>query len=124
MIYFNSLECDKPLGMQSGAIKDKQISASSEYNANFGAKYARLNIVRGGGSWAAKTKDARQWLQIDLGNTNFIISRVATQGRATASQWVKKYRLQYSNNGRRFQYYKAGRRAKVKCIKSTKTVRF
>jgi len=34
------------------------------------------------------------------------VTRVATQGRNAAySQWVTKYKLQYSDDGVNFQYY-------------------
>ena len=56
-------------------------------------------------------KDADQWLQIDLfslGNKYTRITGVATQGRRNEryQQWVSKYKLQYSNDGVNFRYYK------------------
>lgn len=96
--------------MESGAISDKQIHASSEWNVNHAAIYARLHLLATPGkvgAWSAAMVDANQWLQVDLGSQNSTITRVATQGRNdTHNQWVTKYKLQYSNEGINFQYYK------------------
>ena len=102
--------------METGAISDAQISASSEYNANYAAKQGRLHFlaVPGiAGSWSAKTNNVNQWLQIDLGNQHTKVTRVATQGRNDYSQWVTKYKLQYSDDGLNFQYYQENGAIKV-----------
>ena len=102
--------------METGAISDAQISASSEYNANYAAKQGRLHFlaVPGiAGSWSAKTNNVNQWLQIDLGNQHTKVTRVATQGRNDYSQWVTKYKLQYSDDGVNFQYYRENGAIKV-----------
>jgi len=115
LIAFTLSACDKPLGMENGAIKDGQISASSEYtSSNHGAKYARLNKNIASGAWAAKTKDQNQWLQVAFDNPMKVIA-VATQGRNSIyAQWVSKYKLQYSDDGKSFQYYKEEGKDKVK----------
>ena len=102
-------ECQQSLGMENGAIPDGHVSASSQWNANHAARQGRLNFqaVPGkAGSWSARRNDANQWLQIDLGNQFTRITRVATQGRNGYSQWVTKYKLQYSNDGVNFQHYR------------------
>ena len=101
--------------MESGAISGSQISASSEFNANHAANQGRLNFQETAlksGSWSAATNDVNQWLQIDLGS-QAEVTRIATQGRnynpqwpGPHSQWVTKYKVQYSNDGVNFQYYK------------------
>ena len=104
-IYFiKSLECQGALGFQNGAIIDAKISASSQLDANYSAIHARLH--RDAGSWSAGSNDVNQWLQVDLGSQYTKVTRVATQGRNDAAQWVTKYKLQYSNHGVNFQYYK------------------
>ena len=90
--------------MESGAISDDQLTASSEYH-NFEAKIGRLHKNK---AWAAASgsNDVHQWLQIDLGveyATN--VTKVATQGSSTHDEWVKEYKLDYSDNGTNFQYY-------------------
>ena len=79
--------------------------------------YRRLNFQetsKKSGSWSARTNDANQWLQIDLGNQLTKVTRLASQGRnynpswpyGAHSQWVTKYKVQYSNDGSNFQNYK------------------
>ena len=119
-------ECQTSLGMENGAIPDGHVSASSQWNANHAARQGRLNFqaVPGkAGSWSARRNDANQWLQIDLGNQFTRITLVATQGRNGYSQWVTKYKLQYSNDGVNFQYYREQGQiqSKVKTLHSPNT---
>ena len=116
------------MGMESGKILDKQITASSEWNAHHAAHQGRLNfqevVERGGarksGSWSARTNDKNQWLQVDLLREESVVTSVATQGRNRNSlwgghnQWVQSYKLQYSNNGVDFEYYKDARQNSAK----------
>ncbi|XP_030848296.1 lactadherin isoform X2 [Strongylocentrotus purpuratus] len=84
-----------PLGLESGAIPDSSLTASSEYDANHGPFRGRLNIAKVGaltGGWSAKTNDLNQWIQVDLLATYSII-RVATQGREDYSQWVTSFKI-------------------------------
>lgn len=98
--------------MESGEISDLQIKASSEFDSTYAAIYGRLHRVetpgRDRGAWSSATLGANQWLQVDLGNHgNSTITRVATQGRNfVLNRWVTKYKLQYSNDGINFQYYR------------------
>ncbi|XP_074626499.1 EGF-like repeat and discoidin I-like domain-containing protein 3 isoform X1 [Acropora palmata] len=112
-------ECQDALGMENGGVLDEQITASSELNDNSAAYQGRLNAYESAqGStvksraWVAGTSDQSQWLQVDLYDEESLISRVATQGRnqdvswvLANSQWVERYKLQYSNDGRDFEYY-------------------
>ena len=94
--------------MESGAILDSQISASSEWNTNLPAQQARLHFVKTDhGAWSARSNDIHQWLQVDLLNTTRV-SGVATQGRNGYSynQWVTKYKLKYSEGGQAFKFYR------------------
>ena len=105
--------------MENRGILDEQITASSELNGNSAAYEGRLNVNESAqgsniksGAWVAGTSDQSQWLQVDLYDEESLISRVATQGRnqddswdLANSQWVKRYKLQYSNDGRDFEYY-------------------
>lgn len=100
--------CHSPLGMESRAISDAQISASSQWDANHAAIQGRLNFQAGGGKqggWSAKTNNQNQWLQADLGKVRKV-THLATQGRNGNSQWVKSYKVEFSNNGSTFQFYK------------------
>ena len=94
--------------MENGAISNRQITASSQLDANHAATQGRLNFkatANKAGSWSAGSNDFSQWLQVDLGSQHTKVTRVATQGRDDSPQWVTKYKLQYSNDGRKFQYY-------------------
>ena len=98
-----------PLGMENGAISDAQISASSQLDDNNGPHRARLNRKQEEnkkGAWSSLNNDIYQWLQVDL-RTYTTVTRIATQGRGDMSQWVIKYRLQYSEDGVNFHFYKA-----------------
>ena len=116
-------ECQEALGMESGAISDSQISASSEF-FNHAAIQGRLNFQETSvkaGAWVASSRNVNQWLQIDLGNQLTNVIRVATQGRhyssqwvALHSQWVTKCKLQYSDDDVNFQYYREQGKTKDK----------
>ena len=95
--------------MENAAIPDKHITASSEYSGNHAAIQGRLNFTAGSGkhgSWSARSNDLKQWLQVDLGSSK--VTGVATQGRNghRSSQWVTKYKLQYSDDCVTYHYYK------------------
>ena len=93
--------------MQTGAISNGQVSASSEWDSNHAAHQARLHYKPPSGkagSWSAKTNDPNQWLQIDLGVYSRV-TRIASQGRYAVNQWVTKYKLQYGDDGTNFQFY-------------------
>ena len=92
--------------MEDNAIADEQISASSQLDASHATSRGRLQAASSnGGSWSALINDVSQWLQVDLGNQQTIVTHVATQGSNAKSQWVTKYKLQYSYDGFNFQYY-------------------
>ena len=101
--------CIESLGIESGTITDGQITASSELSSDHIASFARLNRVKEGhrgGSWSTKTNDVNQWLQIELGSEYTNVTRIATQGRRDLDQWVETYKLQYSDDGVNYQYYR------------------
>ena len=102
-------ECADALGMETRAIADGKISASTQWDSNHAAKQARLHFPGASGiagSWSSRHNDANQWLQIDLGIQNAKVTGLASQGRADADQWVIKYKLQYSHDGVNFYYYR------------------
>ena len=98
--------------MASGTITDGQISASSEWDAARTAILARLHLPSSEGKlgWLAAENDTNPWLEIDLGSYYTKVTHVATQGRnGNFSQWVKTYKLQFSNNAVNFHYYREQR---------------
>ena len=107
--------------MESGAITDAQISASSQWDNNHGASRARLHMLFNRkttqrGAWSSSSSDLNQWLEINLGGYT-TLTRVATQGRSDADQWVTKYRLQYSDDGVIFHFYKEPHQTSPKVCK-------
>ena len=95
--------------MGNSSITDGQLSSSSQLDDAHAAMQGRLNsnATAGlGGSWSAGNNNSSQWLQIDLLDQSNNVTRVATQGRHDASQWVTKYRLQYSEDGKIFHFYR------------------
>ena len=89
--------------MESGAISDVQISASSNRDDSFAASRARLHVKKSGtgirqGGWSPFKDDLNQWVQVDLGRLT-TVTRLATQGRDGSDEWVTKYTLQYSFDG-------------------------
>ena len=96
--------------MESGAIADGQISASSYNHAvNTPASRGRLHLQTVGdkvGAWEAGVVDENQWLQVYVGNQDTRITAVATQGRNWHYHMVTRYKLQYSDDGVIFQYYR------------------
>ena len=104
----NNSGCFAPLGMEDGLITDVQVSSSSRLDDNHSPSQARLNFKEEGnkaGGWSAQTNDKNQWLQVDLSSYTRV-TRVATQGLNANDEWVTKYKLQYSDDGKNFQYYK------------------
>ena len=98
--------------MESGSIVDSQITASSEFNVHHSPKRARLHTKEvgppiGTGGWRSMTDDLNQWIQVDLRKVR-PVTHIATQGRNLfhLSEWVKKYKLQFSDDGMSFLFYK------------------
>ena len=96
--------------MENGAILDGQIRASSELDVDNAAIQGRLYFKATGtkqGAWSAAQSNRKQWLQVDLGSQFTKVTRIATQGQNGGNtQWVKRYKLQYSNDGVSFQNYR------------------
>ena len=97
--------------MESGTIADSQVTASSENSTNHSPKRARLYTKEtdaySSGAWLSLMSDLNQWLQVDLGKIK-PVTHVATQGRNSYSptQMVTKYKLQFSDDGASFLFYK------------------
>ncbi|KAI8498132.1 hypothetical protein Bbelb_240760 [Branchiostoma belcheri] len=62
--------CQVQLGMESGAIPDDSITASSDSGVDHEPYYGRLNGIRGYGGWTPFFRDIHQWLQVFTGNTD------------------------------------------------------
>ncbi len=83
------------LGMQSVAIADSQITASSSSSVDKAPKNARLGSP---GAWSPSGL-ADQWIGVNLG-VIMQISGITTQGReGPPTEYVTKYRVEYSYDG-------------------------
>ena len=101
----------KALGIESRAITNSQITASSEHNSYHGVTRVRLHTKETDatlrGAWVSASNDLNQWLQVDLVKITDV-THVATQGRNSHSpvQMVTEYKLQFSDDGASFMFYK------------------
>ena len=104
----NNPVCFEPLGMEDGTITDVQVTSSSRLDDNHSPSQARLNFKEEenkAGGWSTQPNDENPWLQVDLGSYTRV-TRVATQGLNAKDEWVTKYKLQFSDDGKNFQNYK------------------
>uniref|UniRef100_A0A665V418 Coagulation factor V n=1 Tax=Echeneis naucrates TaxID=173247 RepID=A0A665V418_ECHNA len=96
--------CSLPLGMESGAIEDHRITASSTasswYSGPWTPSLARLNRRGNINAWQAKNNNMNQWLQVELPQVKKITG-IITQGAKSLGKemFVDSYSLQYSNDG-------------------------
>ncbi|XP_067018848.1 EGF-like repeat and discoidin I-like domain-containing protein 3 [Acropora muricata] len=105
---YGCLEDMTALGMESGAINDSRISASSSFDIYHGPPRARLHTMKtssGKGAWSSKIADAHQWIQVDLVELKNV-TYIATQGRNGVNQYVTMYKLEESSDGVNFTSYK------------------
>jgi hypothetical protein len=102
--------CREPLGIESGTIKDDQITVFSAYNDDFntyGAQRARLSLTTWPQGHRANPQTASStWLKIEL-KEEMVITGIATQGYGDSKigEWVKQYMLLYST-GQDYLYFK------------------
>uniref|UniRef100_A0A665V3Z5 Coagulation factor V n=1 Tax=Echeneis naucrates TaxID=173247 RepID=A0A665V3Z5_ECHNA len=102
--------CSLPLGMESGAIEDHRITASSTasswYSGPWTPSLARLNRRGNINAWQAKNNNMNQWLQVELPQVKKITG-IITQGAKSLGKemFVDSYSLQYSNDGIRWIDY-------------------
>ena len=107
-LFLSCKECSAPLGLESGCIKDAQITASSQWDGNHPAVHGRSNFKAGGGKkggWSACQNNANQWIQAALRSYTKVKS-ITTKGKNAHSQWVTAYKLQYCEDGVNFYDYK------------------
>ncbi|XP_068841701.1 coagulation factor V isoform X2 [Capricornis sumatraensis] len=103
--------CSTPLGMESGKIENKQITASSFKTSWWGNYWgpflARLNAQGRVNAWQAKANNNNQWLQIDLLKIKKITA-IVTQGCKSLSSemYVKSYTIHYSDQGMDWKPYR------------------
>jgi len=101
------LDCNEPLGMEDGRIRDNQLSASSSYQPSLvGPSKARLHSELGGGAWCPRSavsveSDSQEWLEVDL-ESDHLITGLITQGRfahGLGQEFAELFMLQYWKEG-------------------------
>ncbi|XP_060035392.1 lactadherin isoform X1 [Erinaceus europaeus] len=104
--------CAMPLGMETGAISDAQISASSMQLGFLGLQrwapeLARLHRTGVINAWTASNYDRNPWIQVNL-LRKIRVTGVVTQGasRAGSAEYLKSFKVAYSQDGRQFQFIK------------------
>lgn len=105
--------CSYALGMQSGAINDSQIKASSFKSLWTRPSEARLHNQGSAqqmslGGWCADDSDMNPYLQVDLVN-NSVITAIATQGVQANGNLALRYKLNYSCDGKTWFDYQQGK---------------
>ena len=106
-------DCSQPLGMESGKIKNEQITASTSlmYYEPF---EGRLNF-KGGRGWYAAYNRKTEYLQIDFKRV-INVTAVATQGKSNKIFYVKEYKLSLSDDGKTWKEYTENNKTKVSNI--------
>ncbi|XP_008070452.1 coagulation factor VIII-like, partial [Carlito syrichta] len=99
-----SKECQIPLGMASGRIKDFQITASGQYG-QWAPNLARLHHSGSINAWS--TKEPFSWIKVDL-LAPVIIHGIMTQGarQKFSSLYISQFIIMYSLEGKKWQTYR------------------
>lgn len=95
MDYFNTLECNGRLGLQSKVVKDIAITSSSELSPNHASAFARLD---GRGAWCPAQGDKSPYIQITLDEEK-LITAMETQGSSYDFSWARRYEVSYLKDG-------------------------
>ncbi|XP_029968000.1 coagulation factor V [Salarias fasciatus] len=101
-------ECYRPLGLELSSVQDNQITAINT-RGYWEPHLARLNKQGKYNAWS--TEQNNSWIQVDF-QRPVVISQVATQGAKQMfhSQYVTKYSISYSNDRRKWIFYKGDSR--------------
>ncbi|XP_028408770.1 uncharacterized protein LOC114531336 isoform X2 [Dendronephthya gigantea] len=106
----------QPLGMESGAILDSQLSSSGSSAKLNGPQNARLNLtyisgVRGGGSHLDNGAD--RWVQVDFLKWAKV-TEIRTQGEENSAQYfIQSFTLLHGNDGSSFRAFEEFGKIKV-----------
>uniref|UniRef100_A0A8D2D841 Coagulation factor VIII n=1 Tax=Sciurus vulgaris TaxID=55149 RepID=A0A8D2D841_SCIVU len=99
-----SKQCQIPLGMASGHIRDFQITASGQYG-QWAPNLARLHYSGSINAWS--TKEPFSWIKVDL-LTPMIIHGIKTQGarQKFSSLYISQFIIMYSLDGKKWMTYR------------------
>lgn len=87
---------------QMKTTNDQQLIASSQLNRNHAAKYGKIDLEPKYANWAAKNNDEKQWVGLEFEEPKKI-TEIKTQGRFNRDQWVTKYYLSWSLDGKKWE---------------------
>ena len=100
--------CEAGLGLESYDIPDSSVTASSILWPPAQAANGRLHFFpkfgQNGGWVAHPSNTYGSWFQVDFGRWTKV-TRISTQGRQDADEWVTKYGVSYSYEGIFFKGY-------------------
>nr|XP_060611162.1 lactadherin isoform X2 [Anolis sagrei ordinatus] len=106
------IRCGDILGMETGAIANSQLTSSSVHFGflglqRWGPELARLNNKGIVNAWTSSNYDRSPWIQANL-LRKMRLSGIATQGarRAGRAEYVRAYKVAYSQDGREFVFCK------------------
>jgi hypothetical protein len=78
------------------------VTSSSSWNRKHGPEQGKLNLEEGIANWSAKANDLKQCIEVDLGEKK-LVQKIAIQGRYNREQWVTKFRIMVSLDGKKFE---------------------
>ncbi|XP_045125645.1 LOW QUALITY PROTEIN: discoidin domain-containing receptor 2-like [Portunus trituberculatus] len=96
--------CEAALGMESGAIPDDHITASSFFDPSVNAIYGRARVEIQSGAWCPRKvihRAEEEYLEVYLGSVH-LLTKVEVQGRfgnGQGKEYAEKYKLQYWRPG-------------------------
>ena len=109
-------KCGDALGLESGEIKNKQLSSSSTWMgiSTFGPQHARLNNSKWPQGWSADITDQNPWLKVTF-QSDYVITDIATQGYGNPvfSEWIESYYLLWLDSKAGEVYYHEDGKVKV-----------
>ncbi|XP_075445547.1 coagulation factor V isoform X2 [Ascaphus truei] len=100
-------ECKLPMGLMTGAISDKQITAS-HYIDFWEPRLARLNNAGSYNAWSTEmNKTSLPWIQVDM-QKPVLISGIKTQGASKYFKpfYVKEFFVAYSKDKRKWTAFR------------------
>lgn len=95
-VFFIQGPCSDALGLETGAIGDDQITASS-FKTGSEPRFARIRSKDSEtSSWSPTDDDETKYLEVNF-NYPVEVSGISTQGGNGNGQYVSKYYVMYSN---------------------------
>ncbi|XP_029099740.1 coagulation factor VIII isoform X2 [Monodon monoceros] len=109
--------CNMALGMESKAISDAQITASSHLSnlfATWSPSQARLHLQGRTNAWRPRANNQKEWLQVDFQKT-MRVTGITTQGVKSllTSMYVKEFLISSSQDGHNWTLFLQNGKVKI-----------